>query len=176
MPLTREQKEEQIAEVSQNLQNSKMTVLVDYKGLDVTQIQSLRKQLLDNGCEMKVAKNTLIKLALEGNETFSAVDKDLFEGPTALVFGYGDQVAPAKTVVNFGKDNEEVEVLGGFNIEGEMYSIDQIEELATLPSKEELQAKLVGTINAPISGFVNVLAGNVRGLVNVIRAVEQSKA
>lgn len=100
------------------------------------------------------------------------------DGKLAAVFSYEDEVAPAKIIANFRKDKEKADkifFLGGI-LENKLLSKEEMESLSQLPSKPELYAKLVGSLNAPVSGFVNVLAGNLRGLVGVLKAISEKKA
>jgi len=96
------------------------------------------------------------------------------EGEIATVFGYEDEVAPAKILDEFKKSHESVELMGGV-LEDRFIDAEKVKALAKLPSKPELYAKIVGSLNAPISGFVNVLAGNLRGLVTVLKAIGDKK-
>jgi len=103
------------------------------------------------------------------------LDPRKFEGRVAVVFGYEDEVAPAKIVAEFQKEHEDkVGFIAGI-LENKLLNAEEVSALSKLPSKRELYAKIVGSINAPVSGFVNVLAGNIRGLVNVLKAVEEKK-
>ena len=124
--------------------------------------------------EYYVAKKTLVDLALKDTKIQNVKVKE-FAGQMAAVFGYGDEVAPAKIVDKFKKDKEgKIEFVGGI-LENEFIDVATVSELAKLPSKQELYAKIVGSINAPVSGFVNVLAGNLRSLVYVLSAIEENK-
>ena len=98
-----------------------------------------------------------------------------FDGKAAIIFGYGDEVSPAKIISQFQKNAEDkIEFIGGI-LENAFIKAETISELAKLPSKTELYAKIVGSINAPVSGFVNALAGNLRNLVYILKAVEENK-
>lgn len=174
MAITQDKKKEVISEVQNHLDRSKLTVLADYKGLNVKETQELRKTLRDEGVGYKVAKNTLVRIAVKAHKNLKDIDESIFNGPTALAFGYDDEVAPAKLLVDFAKSHNALEVLGGFNAAGDVFDADQIKQLAQLPSKDVLRGQLVGTIAAPLSGFVNVLTGNTRGLINVLNARSQT--
>lgn len=113
--------------------------------------------------------------AFEG-EKIENLDPRKFEGRIATIFGYEDEVAPAKILADFQKEHEEkVDFVAGI-LENKLLNSEEVKALAKLPSKAELYAKIVGSINAPVSSFVNVLAGNIRNLVNVLKAVEEKKA
>ena len=103
------------------------------------------------------------------------IGKNDLEGSILTSLGYNDEVAAAKLMAEFAKDREDIQIVGGI-LEGEFVGTDAIKQLATLPSREELLAQLVGSINAPVSGFVNALAGNLRNFVYVLNAVKEAKA
>lgn len=174
MPKSKIQKQEISRDLSARLEKAKSVVFTSFTGLGVKDNEALRVSLNAQDSEYYAAKKTLLKRALaaaniEGSETAE------LEGQVAATFGYGDEVAPAKLIAKFIKDNEgKVKFLGGV-LEGRYIDAAGITALATLPSKEQLYAQLVGSINAPVSGFVNVLAGNLRSLVRVLSAIQESK-
>jgi large subunit ribosomal protein L10 len=134
----------------------------------------LRDQLRQENGEYYVAKKTLLNLAFK-NQGLDSLDSKSLDGKIAAVFSYRDEVAAAKVIDTFRKDKtEKLYFLGGI-LEGKLLSKEEIEAVAKLPSKTELYAKLVGSINAPVSGFVNALAGNLRNLVYVLKAVSEKK-
>ncbi|MDR1195905.1 MAG: 50S ribosomal protein L10 [Endomicrobium sp.] len=147
-------------------------ILTEYHGLTVDEISELRSKLRPLNSEYAVVKNTLSEIALKeaGIET-----SDYFTGPTALVIQNGDIVSPAKVVMEFAKSHAKLKVKAGF-MEGKFVDASTIEQLSTLPSKEVLIAKMLGSMNAPITGFVNVLAANIRGLVTVLEAIGKKQA
>lgn len=173
MPKTKEYKAELLGKISTKIQEAKSAVLVDYKGLTVKDISGLRNKLRESNIDFNVTKNTLFKIALkkEGIE----FDEALFDQPLAVAFAFGDEIAPAKAITLFAKDHETMSIIGGI-LEKKMIDAEMISRLAKLPSREELLAKAVGSIAAPISGFVNVLAGNIRGLFNVLNGIKEKKA
>lgn len=168
MAITREQKEQVIARVKDALKRSKLTVLVDYRGLSVADTQALRRRLKEQAVDYTVAKNTLVKRALKDSEAFKDTDAELLAGPVALAFGFEDEVAPAQGLAKFAKDHPELEIKGAIDAAGTILTAEEVNRLAVLPSQEQLRAQVVGTIAAPLAGFANVLAGNVRGLLNVL--------
>lgn len=172
MAKTKEQKTEIIDKITKELNEAKSAVLIDYKGLKVKDSEDLRKLLRAKGATLNVAKNTLVKIALkkEGIE----FDESIFKKPVAIAFSKDDEVAPAKEISLFAKKNEAVEILGGI-LEKKMIDGESVKRLAELPSKEELLAKAVGSIASPLSGMVNVLSGNLRSLVNVLKNIEKAK-
>lgn len=170
MVLTREQKGQLIEDLVNRFLKAQSVVLVNYRGLKVGQIQELRRKLREKGIDFKVVKNTLLKLALAKSKL--EIDQDLFKKPMALAFDYQDEIQPCKNLYEFSKTNEALEILGGV-IDGQFISLEKVKSLASLPSREELYAKIVGSCAAPISGFVNVLAGNLRNLISVLRQYQE---
>jgi large subunit ribosomal protein L10 len=176
MAKTKEQKKEILKDLTDKVLKAKSVVFTKFAGLGVKENEELRKELKKEDSEYYVAKKTLMDLAFKDSKIEGLNIKEL-EGQIAAVFGYEDEVAPARVVSNFKKkleEEEKVEFLGGI-LENKYIDAAKVNELASLPSKQELYAKLVGSINAPVSGFVNVLAGNLRGLVTVLKAIEEKK-
>ncbi|MBI2551767.1 50S ribosomal protein L10 [Candidatus Uhrbacteria bacterium] len=175
MPKTKAQKEQTLQEFTERLGKMKGMVLVDYKGLKVKDAQKIREASWGEGIDYEVVKKTLLKLALKNKGLENALDPQALEGNISTVVGYQDEVETAKFAAKFAKEIEAIKILGGL-FEGKYISASQVKALAALPSRVELLARLVGTLNAPISGLVNVLAGNLRGLVRVLDAVRESKS
>lgn len=178
MAKTKEQKEETMKKLVDNFGKAKAAVFVNFDGLTVSDIQDFRRLCRENGLEYFVAKKTLLKLALEKNK-LSEVDITPYKRGVGTIFGFEDEVAPAQIAHKFAKDHEALTLLGGVmmvNPEGERnVDTEAVQVLAKLPSKDALLGRLVGSINAPVSGFVNVLAGNIRSLVNVLGAIKEQK-
>lgn len=175
MAKNKEQKGEILRTLKTKIGESKSIVFAKYDALTVKENEDLRKQLKAEKNEYLVAKKTLIGLALAESE-IKDVDAKNLDGKVAIVFGYEDEVSPAKVVDNFRKEHEgKIDFVGGI-LENRFISAEEVNSLAKLPSKQEMYAKIVGSLNAPISGFVNVLAGNLRGLVTVLKAIEEKKA
>ena len=170
--LNKNQKKEIIEKLTEDIKNSKSVVFVDFKGLKLNDTRALKKDLRNSGASLKVAKKTLINLALE--KAGVKIDARLMEGQIALAVSDADETSPAKIIDGFSKKNKNIKILAGL-LGSKIMKLEEIEALAKLPSKEELLAKLVGTLNAPISGFVNVLAGNLRGLVQALNAMAEKK-
>lgn len=170
--LTKDQKKQLVKNLAENIKASKSAVFVDYRGLKVKDLTGLKKELRGSGVEFKVAKKTLIEKALKE----AGIDMDVknMEGQIAVALS-GDEITGAKIIEKFGKTNENLKILAGI-LEKKLMGAAEVRELAKLPGKEELLAKLVGTLNAPVSGFVNVLAGNLRGLVQVLKAISEQKS
>lgn len=173
MPKTRQQKEKVVETLDDGFKKAKSVVFANFQGLTVAQAQDLRNECRKENIQVLAAKKTLVKRACQslGYE----VDPKIFQGGIATFFGMGDEVAPARVVNTFAKKHEVVAIFGGI-LEGKYIAADYVKNLATLPNRQELLGRLVGTINAPVSGFVNVLAGNLRGLVSVLNNIKEAKA
>lgn len=174
MALTKAKKQEVVDEVSQLLTESKLTVVAKYEGTSVKAMQQLRRDARDNGTTVKVVKNRLVKQALSQHKTLKDVDSSRLVDQLLYAFNSEDEVAPAQALANFAKTNPNIEFIGAFTLDGQFMGADDVKALASLPSKDQLRAQLVGTISAPLSGFVNVLSGNIRGVLNVLQARAES--
>lgn len=165
MLLTRTQKEQLVSEMGENLRKSKTAVLINFQGLKVKEIQDLKKKLKEKGIGFQIIKNSLFKIALKNANL--KIDESIFDQPIALVWGFEDEVEPAKLVVEFKKTAENLTIVGG--IVNKSYADEVIiKQLAALPGRQELYAKLVGSLNAPMYRLVNALQGNLRSLVYIL--------
>ncbi len=174
MPKTKQQKQVILRDLAKKFDEAKSVVFAHFTGLKVVDNEMLRNDLRQGDGEYCVAKKTLLKLALK-EKNLGDFDPKSSDGQLAVIFGYQDEVAPAKILNKFIKDHAgQVKFLGGI-LEGQVIDANGVSALANVPSKQELYAKLVGSINAPVSGFVNALAGNLRNLVNVLHAVQEKK-
>lgn len=174
MPKSKLQKQEISRDLAVRFGKATSVVFTSFNGLGVKDNELLRSALVAKNSEYYAAKKTLLKRALEEMKVEGSEAAEL-DGQVAVTFGYGDEVAPAKVIADFRKNNEgKVEFLGGI-LENRYIDAQAVSALATLPSKEELYAKIVGSINAPVSGFVNVLAGNLRSLVRVLSSIQETK-
>ncbi len=144
-----------------------LTVLADYRGLSVAQMQDLRAQLREHQAEMRVAKNTLTKLAADAQD-IEGLDGAL-EGPTALVFAWEDPAQPAKVLRDFARSSRILQIKAAV-LEGQVVAATRVDDIADLPSRDELIAKVVGGVSAPLYGLVNVLSGPTRSLAYVLQA------
>lgn len=162
-----------VEEIKDNLDKAQSVVIIDYRGLTVEEVTKLRNDMRAKGAVYKVLKNTMIKraaddLGIEGMD-------DMLEGPTAVAFGIEDAVAPAKVIVDFMKANKDKITIKGGLLDNKVIGLDQIKYLADLPSKEVLIAKLLGSLNAPVTNFVGVLAGVPRAFVCALNAIKEQK-
>ena len=166
-----------VAQLKEQLESAKGVVLTSYKGLTVAQDTELRRELREAGFSYHVVKNTMLRIAAK-EAGIEGIEEHL-EGTTAFAFSTEDAVAPAKVICGFIKKNklEDAEVLTvkvGM-VEGKVIGVDEVKALAALPSREELIAKLLGSMNAPISNTVNVLQGVIRNAVYVLDAIRSQK-
>lgn len=176
MPNARVLSEKQavVAELTEKLKNAQGGVLVDYTGTSVAMDTEMRRAMRNAGVEYAVVKNTLTKLAI--NEVgFNALD-DVLNGPTALAICHDDPVAAAKVICEYAnKKDSTLKVKGGF-VDGKVISPAEVQALSELPSKEALVAQVLGTMVAPLTGFVTVLNGNIRGLAVALKAIADKKS
>ena len=179
--MNRQEKEAVVAELRDKLERSKAAILTDYLGLKFTEITELRHKLKEEGVEYRVVKNSLIRLAVKDTET--ATLEDHLIGPNALALCYDDELTPAKLLLDYAKNNEKLEVKAGV-LAGRLMLQEEMKQLVKLPSKEELQAQLLGIISTVPSrllgvmhavpgGFVGLLAAAPRNLLGVLKAIEQ---
>ncbi len=171
--MDRNSKEQIVADLAATLAEAKAAFLADYRGLNVEKLTALRKSLLQAGVDYRVVKNTLLRLACKGTLTECLGEKAT--GPTAIAIVREDPVATAKILTEFAKANDKFELKAGA-LGGKLISIAEIKALAELPSREELLAKMLGSLNAPASNFVGVLAAIPRSLVTVMAAIKDKKA
>jgi Ribosomal protein L10 len=168
-----EEKKKKVAALSESLKAAHVGVLVDYKGITVADDTKLRKELREAGDDYMVVKNTLLRIALK-DAGIEGLDSFL-EGTTALAIGKEDYVSSAKILSKFAETSKTFQVKAGF-VDGNMVDVNGVKELAALPSKEVLVARVLGGLNAPISGFVTVLNGTMKGLVVALNAIAEKQA
>jgi len=167
-----ERKKQVVQEIKEKIENSKAIVLVDYRGLDVAEVSDLRNKYREAGVDYKVYKNTMMRFAFEeaGYENFT----DNLTGPNGIAFSMEDAIGAAKVSNNYAKDNKKLEIKVGI-VDGKIIDIDKIKELADIPGREVLIAKILGSLNSPITGFANVLQGNIKNLVYALDAIKDQK-
>lgn len=173
MPKTRDQKREIVDKIANRLKSMKGAAFSSVSGFTMTQADALRVKAAQKNVEVFIAKKTLLTLAAK--EAGVDVDATKLEGSVLTAVSYGDEVSAAKILKDLTKENDSMKLLAGI-LEGKLIGASEVKRLADLPSKEQLLGQLVGTLNAPVSGFVNVLAGNLRGLVTVLGAIKEKKA
>jgi large subunit ribosomal protein L10 len=170
--ITRKQKEEVVEKVTEKIRQAKAIVFTDYRGLTVEEMTEIRRELRAKGVELKVMKQTLFEIAAKN----AGADIDMTElsnHPVAIAFGK-DEVEPAKVIYEFSKKHENLEMIGGA-LNGKTISIEELRSLALMPSRDEMYAKIVGSLASPLRGIVGVLQGNLRGLVSVLSQYADSR-
>lgn len=172
MPKTRTQKEEIVSNLQTKLEKSKALVFADYQGLTMAQLSDLRNKLRDQKAEFSITKNTLLERALPASNLTLPSAK--FAGPTAVLFAYDDQIMPIKTLVKAFKDFGKGVVRSGF-LNSDALDANKVLQLSTLPTKDELRAKTVGVLVAPLQGILSVLQGNLRNLVYALSEIQKAK-
>ncbi len=165
--ISKEKKQEIIKDLADKLIRQKAVIFFDHTGLRVSQVQNLRGQLREKGIDYRVAKKTLIDLALK-KAGFAQIKIKELPGQIALIFGYEEEILPAKILYNFSRENKSLEILAGL-VNEEYLEKEAIVSLAKLPSRQELLARLIGNISSPISGLANVLQGNLIKLINLFK-------
>lgn len=171
MAITKQKKEGQLAELIDKFGRSQSVVFADYRGLDVAGISDLRNKCREGGAEMKVSKKTLIKLAAK--DQGSELTDDIMEGPVVATFSYEDALSGIQILYKYTKKNDNLKLLGGI-VDGKVVGPEVIQQYAQLPSREELLAKLIGSMNAPLSGFVGIGNNLIGGIVRVLNAYKDT--
>lgn len=166
------QKEAIVAEIKERIDGSEAFILTDYRGLTVKEMQELRNNLREQGGELSVYKNSLTLIAVR--ELGLPEMDEMLQGPTAFLFVQGDPVAPAKALTTFAKAHPALEVKGGF-VQSQLLDADGVKAIAALPSREELIAKLLGTMLNPLTKTVRVLNGPASAFARVLGAIADQK-
>lgn len=159
-------------DLQERFKKSAIVILTDYKGLDVSSLNALRRKLREANAEYQVAKNSLLVRATEGNDV--SLIKDQFKGPSAIALSYDDPVAPAKVLADFVKENKKFEIKVGV-LNGKIVDAEGIKALSLLPSREVLLAQVLATMNAVPTALVTALSDVPRRVVNVIQAIKDQK-
>ena len=179
--LTRERKKELVANLAEDLNRSQSMIFVDFKGLNVAQMNTLRSIIREKGGMIKVVRNTLLKIAIErAGVDFIKQDDEygIFVGPTAVIYRKeedADILTILKDLVKFSKENESLTFKGGF-VDGKLINSEQVIEYSNLPSREELLSMLLMRMQSPISGLVFTLSGVLRKFLYVLKAIEDKKS
>ncbi len=170
--LKKERKLELSKRLSEQLEDAIAIMVFSYTGLTVKEMEDIRNSVKEIGASFNVIKNSVVEKAIEGSKWESL--KEHLKGANAYALSFDDPAALAKVLVGKAKDYKKLEAKVG-SLDGKIIDAKQIVALSKLPSKEVLLAQLLGTLNAPITGFVNVLAGNIRNLMYVLKAIEEKK-
>ena len=166
-------KSEKISQMKEKIEKAKVAIVTDYKGLSVEEITKLRRSIQKQDGDYMVTNNTLAKIAVKGTEY--EVLADSLTGPVAIAFGFDDQVAPAKALAKFIKETKKGEILAAA-MDGKLLSASEAKALATLPSKQEIYAKMLGCINSPASGIANSINAVMSSLTRAMAAVRDQKS
>jgi large subunit ribosomal protein L10 len=170
--MARPDKEAVVEELTDSFSEAQALVITDYLGLDVAEMTELRRRLREAGVKYKVVKNTLAGIAAE-KANVDEID-EYFVGPTAIAFGIDDAVSPAKILVDFAEEHENLGIKAG-TLDDSIISIEKVESLAEIPPREQLLAQAFSGMQSPIKGLVSVLNGNLRGLVQTLNQIKEQK-
>jgi len=166
-------KEKKVEEIRERMHSSSSIILSDYRGLTVEEMSDLRKRLRSEGIEYEVIKNTLARLAVKGEKYEEGLLSHL-EGPTAMAFGYQDPLTGVRILADFTKEHENLRIKAGI-VEGRLIDRERLRELALLPSYEGLLSQVASMIKSPLQGLVNVLKGNIRNLILILKSIGAQK-
>jgi len=173
-PMNKSEKEQAVAEIQEKISKAQGMFFTDFAGINVEQMTELRREFRKSGIEYKVVKNTLAKLALKNVSGYDKVF-DKLVGPTGIAFAYDDPAAPAKIIQKFKEKNEKFNVKACI-IEKTVYDGSKLKELAALPTRAEVVASILGSLNSPISGIVGTINAVMRDVVGILDAIEKKKA
>jgi len=168
--LTRQQKEDQVAELHDKFERATSIFVADYSGLSVTQLEALRgglRKAEGSDCEFRITKNSVLRLACEGGPAEGL--KEHFVGTTSIAISFGEPVALAKTLVDYAKENDAFEIRSGM-LDGQILELEEILNLATLPSLDELRGKIVGLLQAPAGKLARLLNEPATQIARVVAA------
>lgn len=172
MPKSKKQKQEIIKDLQDKIAKQKAVVLVDFGNSDSQKLFQLRDDLKKENCLLQVVKKTLLKKVLEKAKETALLEKiEKIKGQMALVFGFGDEVLPAKIAYSASQKNENLKILAGI-LGKDFLEKEKVLELAKLPTKPELLGSLLGSLQAPVSNFVYVLNGNIKGLITILSKIK----
>ncbi|MCA9337946.1 50S ribosomal protein L10 [Candidatus Saccharibacteria bacterium] len=169
MAISKAKKTDLVAEVSELLSNSKLTVFAQYNGLSVADVQNLRRSAREAGVTIKVVKNRLVRVAMSQSETYKETDTSVLKGQLLYAASSEDEVSPAKVLDEFAKTHPALQFVGGFGMEGEAIDAAGVKALAGLPTKNELIGQVVNTLLSPVNDVTNALSGNLHALLDGVR-------
>jgi large subunit ribosomal protein L10 len=170
MAITKEKKEQLVAELNDLLTSAKMTVFAQYQGISVADMQNLRRSAREAGVKIKIVKNRLVKVAVADIDNLKNVDASGLTGQLLYAISSDDEVAPAQVLDKFAKEHPELVAVGAFSGEGVNLSADEVKNLAGLPSKEQLIGQVVDMLLSPVNDVTNALSGNLHGLLDGLEA------
>lgn len=170
MAITRDKKQALVAEFSDTLAASKLTVFAQYQGLSVADLQALRAAAREQGVKILVIKNRLVRVALQANDTYKDTDTSALAGQLLYATSDSDEIAPAKVLDEFAKTHDALQFAGAFSTEGAVLSVDEVKALAGLPSREQLIAETIAQLLSPVHDVTNALSGNLHALLDGVEA------
>ncbi len=170
MALTKDRKHQIVDEVGSLLSSSKLTVVAAYQGTPVKALQALRREARGNGTSLQVVKNRLFMKSLEQNDSLKQVDTSALKGMLLYAFNSEDEVAPAQVLHNFAKSQNTISFVGAITADGQFLSAEEVKALAVLPSKNQLIAGVINTLQSPVRGVMSGLTGNLHGLLDAVAA------
>ena len=170
MAITKDKKNELVADLTELLSNAKATVFAKYQGLTVAELQELRKAARENGVKIKVVKNRLVRVAMGQIAVYKDTDTTGLTGQLLYAVSDSDEVAPAKVLAEFAKSHDALDLVGGFSDLGKALSTDEVKTLAAMPTKNELIAQVVAQLLSPVTDSVSALAGGLSGIVSGLEA------
>lgn len=170
MAITRDKKQALVADFSETLAASKMTVFAQYKDLSVADLQALRAAARAKGVKILVIKNRLVRVAMSSNDTYKDTDTSALVGQLLYATSDSDEVAPAQVLNDFAKTHPALVFSGAFSGEGTVLSVDEVKALAGLPSREQLVAEVVAQLLSPVHDVTNALSGNLHALLDGVEA------
>ena len=170
MAITKDKKNELVADLTELLSNAKATVFAKYQGLTVAELQELRKVARENGVKIKVVKNRLVRVAMGQIAVYKDTDTTGLTGQLLYAVSDSDEVAPAKILAEFAKSHDALDLVGGFSDLGKALSTDEVKTLAAMPTKNELIAQVVAQLLSPVTDSVSALAGGLSGIVSGLEA------
>jgi len=163
-----------VEKLKEKVVGAKSLVFAEFQGISANVANDLRAAMKEAEADVQVAKNTLLKIALKENKIDTGEMEEDLKNTTMTIFSYGDAIAPLKALTEFAKKFESFKIKAGW-VEGKYANAQQLDTLSKLPGREQLLGQIVGTMKSPISGFVNVLGGNQRKLVNALKAIAEKK-
>lgn len=170
MAISRDKKQALVAEFTDVLGTSKMTVAAQYDGTSVSDLQKLRRQAREAGVGIKVIKNRLVRTAMEQSDVFKDSDTSLLTGQLLYAYSADDEVAPAQVLDTFAKTVATIALIAGFDNTGAVLGTDEVKALAGLPSKQQLIAEVVAQLLSPVHDVTNALSGNLHALLDGVEA------
>ena len=166
MAISKDKKQQLVADLNELLSDAKMTVFAKYQGLTVAEMQELRKAARENNVKIKIVKNRLVRVAMGNIAVYKDTDTTALEGQ--LLYAVSSEVAPAQVLAKFAKDHEALELKGAFSGEGATLSDADVKALANLPSKDQLIGQVVDMLLSPVNDITNGLSGNLHALLDGI--------